>query len=355
VTTKTKTTTHAEKVAASKIELADARHGQAAATVNLENAREAVAEMRQGRRAGDRSATPEDLATAQARVTLAEDDLTYAENRLAKAGRALLNDDISIADLVASALPNVKGFDAFDIIPTAETPTAPSTIGKPVLYLRQTAAPKHDAISGRSSGTVEATLYRPAWGRSLDVEDAPEALAKAEVYADVNSLGSVTLGEVVEDRARFTVNAAWQPVPVISEPNGGHRFGSLLAGQVARHLSIGRRGQALTPRFDGGLGSTSALSAAVSGQGESKMTGSTVAKGIRSTTVEVTLALASQTMGTGQMAKEFAEYLPTMVGSCAEGLGRIIEASIVPTGGAERHDDVLRMSVRATFTSRVAA
>jgi hypothetical protein len=231
----------------------------------------------------------------------------------------------------------------------------PKTMTKPILHLVQTAAAEQDTISGRSSGLVEAYLHRPAWGVPLDLEDLPDLLAEAEVYADVQSLGTIGSTEDRQDRARLSVRGIWHGVPVIGDPNGAHIFGQTLAGRVATYLSRGRRGEVQMAR-EGGLGSTSALAAAVAGQGEARITSTTKTGDERRVTVDVVMAFRSTTVGTGLLADGVRDYLPTMTDNCEPGLGRVASVEMIPhDDGTNRHSDALKVSARFVFLSRLPA
>ncbi|GAB2878533.1 hypothetical protein [Nocardioides pacificus] len=354
-TKKTSTTppapVRAERVKASKHELSEATAGLIAAQAALEAAEGAVATMRQGRQAGDQSVTAEGLAIAHAEVVLSGDDLTFATDRLKRAERNVLNDDTSIVAAVASALADYSPLSGITIVPTTETPSIPATIERPTLYLVQTAAPKHDTVTGRSSGLVEAYLHRPTWGISLDVDDLPDYLARTQVYTDARSLGSAKRGEVMEDRASLSVRGIWQEVPVIDKPNRADIFGQTLAGRVAQHLSRGRRGNVAQPH-EGGVGSTTALASAVMAQGEGRITGTTMSGGKRHTTVEVTMALRSSVVGRSMIAEESTAYLMDRVGTCESGLGRVASVEMMPTDEKSSNPhSPMRLGVRFVLVS----
>lgn len=357
-TTKTKTTktTLAERVAASRTELDAATVAAKEARQALENATEAVATLRQNRRAGDTSATASDLATARAAVSFAEDDLSHAETRLSKATRSLVNDDHSLADAVAPVLAALPTLAGVQIVSTTETPDAPGDVSAPVLHLVQREAAKSDPISGRVSGEVEVIYSRPAWGQPLpDADDLADALNRAQVYSDVFGTGSRETSTHREDHARITVRGAWTAgLPVISSPNGSHVFAQTLAGRIADHASRGRRGLPMQAR-EGGLGSTTALGSAVKGQGEVLSESSAESTGRRTTTLVAGVVLASGTVGNSTIANDAREYLRSLVGHSEAGLGRIESAELT----AHPNDDAdpnkpLRIAARVAFASATA-
>lgn len=316
-----------------------------------------MATLRQNRRAGDKSATASDLATARAAVSFAEDDLAHAEGRLRTATRNLINDDTSLADAISPVLAALPTLACVEVVSVTETPDLPDTVSAPVLYLVQPAARKSDPISGRVSGEVEVIYARPAWGQPLpDADDLAAALNRAQVYSDGFGMGSSEVGGHWEDRARIGVRGAWPiGLPVISSPNGAHVFAQTLAGRIATHASRGRRGVPTQAR-EGGLGSTTALANAVAGQGAVLSETSTESKGTRTTAVVADLALRSGTVGNSTIAEDAREYLHALVGQCEAGLGRITSADLNPHPNDNGKDPStpLRLAARVVFASQTA-
>jgi hypothetical protein len=353
INTKT-TTTLAERIAVSRAELDAATLAAREATEALEVATEAVATLRQNRRAGDKTATASDLATARAAVSFAEDDLTHAEARLSKATRNLINDDTSLADVIAPVLASLPSLTGVEVLSVTETPDLPDTVSAPVLYLVQRTARKSDPISGRISGEVQVIYARPAWGQPLpDADDLADALNRAQVWSDGFGMGTRDVRGHWEDHARIGVRGAWPAgLPVISSPNGANVFAQTLAGRIADRASRGRRGLPMGARYDGGLGSTSALVNAVKGQGAVLSESSTESNSKRTTTVVADLALWSPSVGNSTIASEGAAFLQDLVGGCEAGLGRVETAELVanPNDNGDPNK-TLRLAARVVFTS----
>lgn len=356
MTTKTKTpTTLAARVAASRADLEEATRALRDARLTLADAEEAEATLLSKRRAGDKSVTALDLATARAEMELLSLDIEGAEARLRKAERNLVNDDTSLADAIASALRGVPNLHGVEIVTTTETPKVSDTLAAPVLYLVQAKAAKPDTISGRVAGEVEMVLARPAWARPLDGDDLADVLNAAQVYSDVYSLGTGKVGDHDEDRARIVVRGAWgKGLPTISRVNGQSVFSQTLAGRIAEHASKGRRGIPRQAR-EGGLGSTTALSRAVAGQGEVSSQSSTTKGKERTTTLVVEMAFSSQTVGHAVIAKDAGDLLRSLPGHCESGLGRCLSADLVTSKyDSTNPDKPLHLAARVVFTSTEA-
>lgn len=361
--TTTRTTaaqTWAKRVEASKVELANALADHAVRATALSEAQGAVASQRQGWRAGDHSLTDDDAAqtllVARTKVDVCTDRLQSADDRVRRARAGLLNDDVSLAAVLAAAIGELPAFAGFQIVTGTEAPAVPKSITRPRLHLIQTAATEHDAISGRSTGLVDAYLHRPTYARPLEADDLGEDLTRMEVYTDVASLGTRVVGDIHEDRARFGVRGVWPDVPIISTPNGVNIFGQTLAGRIAKHLSIGRPGPLRRAR-EGGLGSTTAHAAAVSGQGAALVKEVKEVGNERRTTVDVALTLHSTTVGTSLLASGVNDHLPTYNGNCEAGLGRVESVQVLPghreAKSDNRNTQELRLDVRFIFHSRV--
>lgn len=354
INTKTKTTL-AERVAASRAELdaatlavKEARRGLEVATISVDN-------LLLARRSGDIKVTALELATAQAEVTLIGEDILREEARLRAAERNLVNDDTSLADVISPVLAAMPTLVGVEVVSTTETPLTPGDISAPVLHLLQHKAAKPDPISGRVSGEVEIIYFRPTWGKPLpDADDITDALNRAQVYSDAFSAGTRKSGSHREDRARIGVRGAWPTgLPIISRPNGANMFAQTLAGRIATHTSQGRRGLPAQAR-EGGLGSTTALTQAVAGQGAVLSESSTEGNGKRTTTVTVDLAFRSGTVGNSTIASEAGDYLRSLAGRCEEGLGRITSADLTEHPTEDSRDDpakAVSMVARVVFAS----
>lgn len=315
-----------------------------------------MATLRQNRRAGDTNATANDLANLRAAVSFAEDDLTHAETRLSQATRNLINDDTSLADVIAPVLAGLPSLAGVEVVSVTETPDLPDAVTAPVLYLVQRTAGKSDPISGRVFGEVEVIYARPAWGQQLpDSDDLADALNRAQVYSDGFGMGSREVGGHWEDRARIGVRGAWPSgLPVITRPNGAGWFAQGLAGHMADHASRGRRGMPMVAS-DGGLGSTTALTVAVTGQGAVLSESSTERDGKRTTTVVADLAFTSGTVGNAMIASDVRAFLPSIVGRCESGLGRIQSAELVSNPNDDANPDKpLRIAAHVVFASSTA-
>jgi hypothetical protein len=297
---------------------------------------------------------------AQAQVTRARRLHEAASAEVRRATAALVNDDTTIADEVASALTALGLLDGYAITATAENPSMPAKIGRPTLYVVQTAAPERDVVSGRVSSPVEIVLHRPTWGMPLDVDDLPDRLADRQVWIDTHGTSSHEVGDLREDRARLTVRGVWQAIPAIRRLNGESRFGQMLAGLVASYCSQGRRGEVASQRDGYSTGSTTAHRAAVQGKGEAEPARIVVTDektGQRRASVDVTITLASNTVGSGILGPEATGYLRSMIGGCESGLGRVESVEFLPDANADRRSvtsAALTIRARFMFVSRAA-
>ena len=292
---------------------------------------------------------------AQTEVTRATNLHAAAVADVRRATRDLVNDDVSVAEVVAKALRLIAPFNSFDVIATAEDPVMPETIGKPILYVVQTAASVPDTISGMSGASLDLYLHRPAYAVPLDVDDLGDDLARHAIYGDMQSLGRREAGEVREDRARLAIRGLWLHLPVIGRPNGENMFASTLAGRVAQDLSIGRRGEIASQRSGYSTGSTTAHRAAVDGQGQAtavRVVSTDEHTRERRLTVDMAMVLRSSTVGNGELARGAGAYLDTLVGGCEAGLGRVVTAELLPDRDASKNPSApLRLAVRITFVS----
>lgn len=314
--------------------LAAAKRTEQIRKIDVAEAEGGVAQVEAGWAGGDDTATAADLMAAQAEVTRATRLHEAASAEVRRATAALVNDDTAVAEVIASGLTDLRLFDGYDIAATAEHPSMPTEIARPTLYAVQTAAPELDVVSGRVSCPVEIVLHRPWWGGRLDVDDLPDRLAERQVYIDTHGTGSHRVGDVSEDRARLTVRGVWQDVPAIRRLNGENMFGQTLAGRVAEHCSQGRRGEVASQRDGYSTGSTTALRAAVQGQGQAtpaRIVSTNEKTGQRRASVDVSITLASNTVGNGILGTETTAYLRSMVGGCESGLGRVSRWSSCPT------------------------
>jgi hypothetical protein len=79
--------------------------------------------------------------------------------------------------------------------------------------------------------------------------------------------------------------------------------------------------------------------------------------GQRRASVDVTITLASNTVGSGILGPEATGYLRSMIGGCESGLGRVESVEFLPDANADRRSvtsAALTIRARFMFVSRAA-
>lgn len=358
--TTTKTPTFEEQATASREELTHAEAEHVATTAALAEAEDIVTQIEAARLSGDRSQSVEDvvlaLTTAHVRVNVCQMDAEAAEARVKRAKRNLINEDVTIATALATAIRALDVFPGYTITPTAEAPrTLPATVEVPTLYVVQTQASTRDLISGRVSGLLSLRLHRPKWGNRLDVDDLPDVLVREQVYVDTHAVMTRGDAGVCEDETQVSVRGVWPLLPVITRPTGDVRFGPILAGLAAEQAGRGFKGDPKGTVYDG-LSSTSARGRAVTGQGESRILSASGKNGERRTAVETTMAFRSAVVGGAQITEAVSAHLATLTGTCWEGLGRVVSVDrIAPVADrSNKANAPVRISAQVTFLSATA-
>jgi hypothetical protein len=167
----------------------------------------------------DRASKPEDLSLALAAVALAEGRKAESASALAKAERARISTDTSLADALVPFVASVVG-----IAPTVQA-FRPSEVPTelPSAVLVQTKPSKHDRRSGRLSGEVHLHFTRTRLHREAEAgafQRAAERSGLGVMLSGGASGHTEDSGEVLVDVVRLPLFAVLPEVPgvVITDP-----------------------------------------------------------------------------------------------------------------------------------------
>jgi hypothetical protein len=281
----------------------------------------------------DRSSKAEDLSLALAALTLAESRLTESASAVAKAERARISTDTTLAEALVPFVASVLG-----IVPTVQAfrPTeVPSELPSAVLV--QTKRSTHDRRSGHLSGEVFVHFFRTSLHREAEAAAFERAAERSDlgVMLSRGTSGHTQDNGSVVDIVRLPVFGVLPEVPEVDITNP-EAVAREIATEVAYRVAManGYTIGASLPRTGGDNGRRLAVQAeAVSG----RVLSDKQAGAVRTLTVEATVkakpgrSLSEDMRGRYTVSRcgtEVASAAESVVGRALAKVGRITEVTV---------------------------
>jgi hypothetical protein len=190
---------------------------------------------------GDDTPTSAELGNSHNEVERAGYLLTAAETQVKRAERALINDDLTLAELMADVLADV--FDGEVPVKVTGVPgeAQPNPDGSAVVFIVQPkAATKRGGIV---SGLLDVVFYRPRRFAPLNGHEVETKSRARGFEVQPNQVSEAPAGDGRRDDLRLTVNRAFLPVPELSQaPTDAavHEFGRDVNGELMQAVVTGQ-------------------------------------------------------------------------------------------------------------------
>ena len=347
------TTTEPTPAELSRLALADAQVAVTVAQAEHEQRQTAAEDFRSRLTSGKTKGTDLDtLVTEWLHTTAAEEVAAQlvkgAENAVQRAERALINDDTSMADVLADVLRELYAGHLPVHVVTLAADVKPNDNGDPVLYVVQEKSATNNG--GILSGSLALTYFRRKMHTVLDVQDI-EAACRTHGYGMDFRMGySTDHGTYFQDKASVSVERAWLPVPVLDrEPDDVDfdRFATVVWNTLRNAVTPSHRGPRLyaTGEESDGRAYAQPVSRTVVDRSSN---GSE-----RRVTLEVVSKVWRDVEGTGAPVALLREAVAGMVGTMTDDIGRIasVEDCQVATPDFREHfSDTKPFVVTAHFT-----
>lgn len=284
-----------------------------------------------------------ELLTARAEIEKASALVQFAERIIATAESAIVNDDQTLADLIAPAIN-----DAYKVplaITTMDPTNAPAK--RPALVLIQKNGSRFHPTAGSLSGKLELRYYRDELASPLDPERLRQALtkfsARAEVGGEYGRIATRSHGDGFVDSVRIVVQAAYPELPEIVSPGGkdsANGFARRVASELEDRFSrANHNGVRLYP-----------VPVTPSGTVENVVTRANETR----VTVQVVLTAKINAQAAKDVDTELVSISRDLIGTAYAGLGRVEKAGAIgagPVSNAYNIPDGRKVVLEVVFVS----
>ena len=207
--------------------------------------------------AGDDSPTAVELGKVRDEAERASLLAQAAEAKVKRAERALINDDLALAELMAEVLAEVFGGRVPVTVTGMARDAQPDPDGEPVIFVVQEKATAK--TGGIMSGVVDLVFCRPRLFAPLDAREIEHRCRERGFAVQPHQLSQGRQGEMHRDSLRVRVERAALPVPELSQAptdtavrdfgrdvNGDLMQAVMVAQQAVAYMNVPATGQAFS-------------------------------------------------------------------------------------------------------------